>query len=504
MNLNLEERLENFRIILLNYLFDEDNDNIKKWNNNEEIKITKKFYPLLQGDWSRLNKWNKSIPIDRLNLDKIKNTYITKKELYKLLFDNFPVKVKSNYRFNFNPNLFFLFYDDFYETYKYGEFKDESDITRGIKFKIEIEKQLRIEFCKIIELHSRIILNPSIKKHIATNYEKYFIENCYIQYEIDELNKYIDLCYIIEDKKLLLEINEFSHNELDDKVRSISVLLSSRSRLIHYDIAKYYHTNDYIYENIIIHLCKILYHNNLQAIALKIYLIEIKKMDPSQIDVGVSIRRSEYKLKLSELFTLPFFEKILDVDKIIKNVCKKGNIIIQEDFSICPTDENYKTLIREKNILELTSHGIINFLTSIDGKYWSRRKDYIKFMNDLENKFYNAMESLLENDDYELLNNELIKYKKILKFIDYDQSIFHKKAKTHYFDVHKTVPFIIKSKNNKDVVEYDLLSKIINEQIKQTINIDEFGENKYIIGYRYINDIELKNIYKIDDSRFID
>ena len=129
MDPNLEEKLENFRIILLDYLF--DNDEEIDWNNNKPIKITKKFNPLLQGDWTR-----KDPPIWKLNLGNLKNTKITKNDLFELLEKELNVKKTKEYKysFNFNPNLFFLFFDKFYEKYKFVSYKDKNDTNKGIIF----------------------------------------------------------------------------------------------------------------------------------------------------------------------------------------------------------------------------------------------------------------------------------------------------------------------------------------------------------------------------------
>ena len=48
---------------LLNYLFNEKD--IEKWENNKKVKINDNFKPLLQGDWSRYQKVNCSINLDK-------------------------------------------------------------------------------------------------------------------------------------------------------------------------------------------------------------------------------------------------------------------------------------------------------------------------------------------------------------------------------------------------------------------------------------------------------
>ena len=509
MNPNLEERLENFRIILLNYLFDNDEEIIDCWNNNQKIKITKKFNPLLQGDWSRC----KDLPSNKLNLDNLKNTKITKNDLFELLEKELNIKKSKEYKysFNFNPNLFFLLFDKFYEKYKFVSYKDKDDKIKGIIFLTDTLS--RPEIRKIIEMHSRLILNLNLQTFLGIDkYIEYFIEKCYIQYNIncDGLNKYIDLCYIIEKKELLLEYDESEHHDIDDYIRKVTILFSSGSKYINYNVKDPFCNNDKIYKKMIEGFCKILY-TNYKSIAVKIYLTEIQEMDISFINVGISIRNSEYKLKLSELITLPFFDEQvtkLDIDEIIKNVYKKGNIKLDRDFSnsyIIDNISSYKCILRKKNELEFTSRGIKNYLYSINGNDWSRRDDYIDFSEYLEIEYVNIIETLIKDDSLDIIKNECNKYKSIIYFLQYDQSTFFERAKKIFNNkIHKTVPFIIKSDEN--FVEFNILSKILNQTIKDNINIYEFDKG-YIVNYRFMNKIELNQIYQIqviDDSNFID
>ena len=77
---NLEFALDDYRDILLEHLFTKKD--IKKWKNNEEVIINKKFIPLLKGHWSR--KFNSDFD-KKLNLKSIK---MVQKAHFLSLLDN--------------------------------------------------------------------------------------------------------------------------------------------------------------------------------------------------------------------------------------------------------------------------------------------------------------------------------------------------------------------------------------------------------------------------------
>ena len=501
----LIEILEDTRDRILNYLFNENETKIELWLNNKKIKINDNFEPLLQGDWTRYPKEN------RLNLNSILHEKITKNEIFNSIIKELKIpSSKGNYSKNFNPNWFFIFYEEFISENIFEEIKDYNDKIIGIQF---INSKYRPEIIKIIELHSRFIINSNFTDLLGSDkFFEYFIKGCYIQYKIvDNIfqNKYLDLCYIIKDYKLLLEIDEYHHNEIIDYNKKMNLMISSQCRLVNYNINDCYMTNDKVFENLVKSFCKIIYHNELKIEAIKLYLIEINKMEIGMINVGVSIINSELKLKLSDILSLPFFDssnKLL-LDKIIEDVIKKGNIYPSKDFhQIYKKDITLENLIKDKKKLELTSFGIKNWLLSIDGIYWSRRKDYIDFMDELERQYYLVIENIIKDDDIGQLQQQNQLLKNIIGLKKYNAVIFFEKVKEKKLfnnKLHNTVPFIIKE--DKSYIDYELLSAILSEEINRQINTNDFikdkGIPKYIPNYRLIYPSELSKIYNND---FID
>jgi hypothetical protein len=228
-------------------------------------------------------------------------------------------------------------------------------------------------------------------------------------------------------------------------------------------------------------------------------------MEFGMIIVGVSIIKSEHKLKLFELLKLPFFDISikLNIDEIINCAVERGNINPKRDFTTIYTKEiTTENLIKDKKKIELTSYGIKNLLLSIDGKIWTRRNDYIDYMDELEREYYNVIENIIKDDELGYIQQENIILKNIFGLKSYDCNLFFKKAsdkKLFHNKLHKTVPFIIKE--DKTHVDYDFLSTVLSKEITNEINIKEFVKEKYIPNYRIMFPSELEAIYSVD---FID
>ena len=499
----LNEILNETREKILDYLFDENQNKISKWLNNNKVKINDNFKPLLQGDWSR-NNYPKP---DRLNLDNLLNEKTTKNEIFNSLVKELKIpSIKGNYAQNINPNWFFIFYEEFLndKIFEIIEVKDSNEKIIGLQI---INNKFRKETIKIIELHSRFLLNSIFNDILSNKFIEYFIDGCYIQYKIKDnnfKNNYLDLCYVIEGNELFLEIDEFHHNEIIDTIRKMNVMLSSKCRVVTFKLNDCYETIDKVYENMVKSFCKIIYNNGYKTESIKLYLVEINKMEIGMINVGVSIINSELKLKLYELLKLPFFGSIkLNIDDIIQSVIEKGNLNPKRDFTIIyKKDITKENLIQDKKKIELTSFGIKNWLLSIDGKLWDRRNLYIDFMDELEREYYNVIENIIKDDDLGKLQQEYIILKNIIGLSKYNSNLFFDKVKDKrlfHNNLHKSVPFIIKE--DKSYVDYNLLSCVLPKDLVDKIIKEEFIENKYIPNYRLIFPSELNQIY-LDD--FID
>jgi hypothetical protein len=502
----MEHKVEDIQELILSYLFDDKNKEL--WYTNKSVVINERFIPLLQGDWNR-NK-RKS----RLNLNILLGERIKKIELLELIRTELKIKsCNGDYSMNINPNLLILFFSELHDIFKFEPIVDENDRLIGIMIN---NMNLRIETRKIFEIHSRFILNSCLLKVLGKlKFTEYFIKGGYIQYKIKDhlyCNKYIDMCYIVEGNNLLLEINEYHHSQISDKIRRKNILLNSTSRLVEYNTNDCYSNNDSIFEDMIKSLCKIIYKTQ-KSNSIKLYLIIINKMELSMINVGVSMYSNELNLKMSELLNLPFFDKSnlkIDIANIINMMVTRNNFNFRKDFvnkydkegvimKLIKKKRHTEAMIQllmDMDNIELTSYGIKNMLLSIDGNDWSRRNDYIEFMDELETKYYEVIEDILKDDDYDLLQEECKINDHIIGLLRYDQEKFFDKAESNGFHnmLHKTVPFIVKTKE-KCYVDYDKLSNILSEEIKSKVKVIEFSNNRYIVNYRFMNCTELEEVY---------
>jgi len=497
----LEAKLEIIQDMLLVYLFDNDEKLINNWKENKKVKINKKFKPLLQGDWTRKNS-------NFLNLDELLNTKISSNDFFQLLAKELNRKktINGDYNNNFNPNLFFLFFKDFYNLKVKDEeikFEEETNNTIiGIRFcnYENLSKLIRPETLKIIEIHSRFLLNNSILDILHLElFTRYFVENCFIQYEV-KLNyrskRYVDLCYVINEKELILEINEVWHDKINDYFRELSILLSTGSRLINLNLNDPFCTNEKVYENMFLDLCKLLYKTDTKCKALVLNLVECNGFPLEQVELGVGLLNKQIKVKLSEFLSIPFLSDItLEIDEVIKKIFELGNIDSKLDFYNFKKNLTVNNLIKHKSEIYLTPYGIKNFLLSFNGNEWGNRKEYIKFMNDLEFKYYQTIENLLDDTNFDMLKEENYQLKNILVLNNYDQKNFLNNTSNNKL-YHPRIPFIIKK--NNEFVNYKLLSAILDEEIKN--GVKDIDVNKgLVVNYRLLSESEVKNVISLID-----
>lgn len=175
MDEELKDKLSSIKDNILEHIFDKDTKLIEKWNNDKIIDLKREtFEVLFHGDWSRNSKC-------KLNLDKLIDTSNKpsvifneiKKELQR-------PKTEGLYKSNFNPNLFFLFFEEFYNlpikntseksyklTYDFLKNLNEDGKIIGIKIKnreqLENNYVLRKEIIQIIEFHSKILFDELLR-----------------------------------------------------------------------------------------------------------------------------------------------------------------------------------------------------------------------------------------------------------------------------------------------------------------------------------------------------
>jgi len=497
INSELEFQLEKIRNRLLEYLFNKKD--IEKWEEDKKVKINDNFKPLLQGDWSRYQKVKSEI-----NLGIFLGQKITKNQLFQELVNELdrPFE-KDNYNHNFNPNLFFLFYDKFYK-YKIKKqdflFFEERAYHKGPIIGILIDNAIKIrpEIIKTIEIHSMFLLNDAINNILSKeDFINIFFENCFIQYKVEtEVHRfkknYVDLAYKIKDKELFIEMLEYHHKEINDLDREKNILLTSGSRILNFKLYDMYETNKTFFKSLIIDFCKLCYRNKLSKEALNLYFVLVDDLDIKEVEFAVDIFDNVNKITLSELLNNKFFENDnLDMDEVIEKAYERGNIVCNIDFANTKKNLSCEKILEKKDELILTPTGIINLLISLDGKEWSNRHKFIEFFTKMISNYIEAIKNLLQDDSNELLRNENRDLLNYINLSNYDCNLFFDKTNLNL--VHNELPFIIEDKMS--FVNYNLLSNFLDKEFKSKIKHSYYLRNQKILGYRLLTKKELDDVY---------
>jgi hypothetical protein len=345
MEVELYNVLDDSRDKIHKYLFTPED--IEKWENNQPVKINRNFIPLLQGDWTRSAKFE---GYQGINLNLILNKILTKTELFNIIRDEISrtINFQNNdyYVHNFNPNLFFLLFDQFYgckikKTKILFDAKVINDQIYGISFHNESRKVLREETLYLIELHSMFILNNNIQKVLEQeSFIDIFIKNCHIQYyakkpDNDSKNRYIDMSYTINELPYLIEINEKYHSIILDYFKEIDVELSTGARLNVLELYDETRSIDDTFRQILKHFCICLYKTGLKDEGIILFMVEFADFDVNQAKTGVQIVNKTLNVRLSDINNLIMVdesEEPINLDLLLIKLVNNGVFSYKRDF----------------------------------------------------------------------------------------------------------------------------------------------------------------------------
>jgi len=538
----LQDKLEVVRDLILETIFSNDSKRINSWKKDEEIDFdSKTFKVLLFGDWNR-SRYTK------LNLDK----FISTKNKPSVIFNEIKNelqrnKIEGNYKCNFNPNLFFLFYDKYYDldliqkkgkTYKlsYDFLRDpDTDKILGIQIlnreKLEDMWIMRKEIIRIIEIHSKILFNENLKEYIGLDlFKKIFIQNCVIQKEVQTYynSRYIDLTYCIdkvilipsneiginelyqiERKNIYIEINEEHHNNDADKIRNNSLVSSAGAIITPFDVTDIFDQNGLkINLEIISNLCKVLIRDNkYKNDVMKLYLTEIEKLDEQFVNFIINYKYKNDKFTIDSIFNIiNQNNEELNKGKIIRILFKRGFFDSNEYFhddiifhkiqkeGLEFLEENYSEIL-------LTRLGIENLFYSIDKKFWKRKDNFVQFKIDIEEKYLSSVEKLLSDNTLDILieeNNLKNSVFYVLKNFDKDKFYNNIKRFSKYKNMYSTeIPFIIKS--SKHVIDSRIIKLLISDDDYQEYEESNKFKKDCLVGWRFLFESEIKEIMNLPD-----
>lgn len=524
MNEILEDKLQDIKNIILETIL-ENKDDIKRWKQDKEICFDeKRFATLFFGDWSRNNKTS-------LKLDKFINTKNKPSIIFEEIKKELQRKNSSIYKSNFNPNLFFLFFNEFYGLELSTKYKlefdslidEKTDRTIGLqilnKEKLESNNILRKEIIRVIEIHSKILLNVNIEHYLGIEfYKRVFIKNCVIQKEVQTYynSKYIDLCYCIdkvilhpnnidvnelnknEKNNILIEINEEHHFEIADNLRNNNLISSSGAKISSYDLTNILDNHGTLFnKHIITNLSKILIKNKeMKNNIMKLYLTNVEDLQEQFVDFIIEFKYNDKKFTFDTIFTEILRNNdgnYLDIEKIFTKLYKRG--VFDNDGYFDKLDD-YKKIINKDNGLKylinnysnifLSRLGIENLFYSIDRKDWKNKDEFLIFKIDVESKYLDSVEKLLQDDTLDILmeeNNIKNSVFHILK--DFNPTKFKKNSKKIYKYknlLHTQIPFVIKCKDK--FTDIRIIKLLIDDELFEELEEKNTFCKGYLVNYR--------------------
>lgn len=486
-----------------------------------------KLENILQGDWSRKHLFKdvkyEGLDLEEVFLSNTKNPKqtISKTRLFDELIKELKrvEKITSGYVHSFNPVLYFLLYDLFLDTdifikkpfgkktitiifrlFPYCS-RNENEEIIGILFdRADFKETIREELLRSIEMYSMYVLNPSIRDDDIMSDDKFanfYLKNAYIQYPINTkylFNKmrYPDLAFIIKknpnDEKAIdvghfTEILEYQHSIIGDKIREIKIKNMGNYNFIHININDFTLTKD-IFENNFVKYLKLLFKAGHKYEAVTIFMIEIKKLMREMSIFSVKMKMGLLDYKLSSLTNMGIFEQgTIDIKTLMKKLYSKINP--DEDFTnwnIVYNSQEIKKLIEDNegvdekkmkriiltsdyaiNNLILSKESLIKILAKIDEDMWPEQSGFFKYVEQINEKFIDAIISFLEDNTDDLIEDYkqydyLKEYRihkdsltvedfKIIKKIFSDKKIlkdYNKTAKPEdrIEKLHNTLPFL--------------------------------------------------------------
>jgi hypothetical protein len=310
-----------------------------------------------------------------MNLDKFfKRGSISKSELFKVIHSTIQKEINQidgySSGLGFNPNLFFLVFDDFINKPFYKNDKKYYLVPKEVKkdgkiIGIEFDKSLRgiipQRILKSIEVFSMFSVNSRIHKILGDEiYKKLFIEspNHFVMYA-DELRI---------GPKLRVPLNPNGNTK-----NQFQCFLPEISRQLY----KY----DYKQEGILLHL------------------VEVNCMKLKRARFFYLLQDREKNWSLSCILNNPFFkdnERKIELQDII-------NVLLEQEFNgvselkrkyKLSNEEFAKFLEMSKDEFMIKSHGVIQILNKLSEKIWTKKEEYLKFALTFETKYEKLMNYL--------------------------------------------------------------------------------------------------------------
>ena len=480
----------------LEYYFDDDKDNIKKFINNQNVLLDKKFNVLLSYPSSLNYLYNKSKTMENLSQEIIN---IINKNDDRII----------------HPLLFILCYKFLSKEYdiSYIVTKNKYHISKISNPKFKIRWQYHYTFIIYYYLFTNEQLDLLIKYYKSNEQNEYaqILEQIYFNFEIEKMvnmhiDRFIDICINLENENQIpnwltetqekfyncvtIEINESHHKPNVDLERKISILAKTGKVAL-----DFYFLEDEL-ENIFMRLHQkigsILYKNINKQLGISYYLTCIENIHIKYVNFFIDIHNNR---KVG----YPFSKLISIFDGSLKNKDKFIKICEEELDETNFIEYNKDNIMKSK----LSSTGIDIVLNLPRKKDCNKAKKIKEIYTKFREGYFSFLEDKLENTDEEFINilfSRNQEYRSIIQhLIKPVIELFCRKIKKEdieKYNLIEQVPFLQKSNNrfHKEGVKLNNIRDFFGHIIDLN-HVDDGLDN--IPKCVYINEKDMKAILNL-------
>jgi hypothetical protein len=502
--------LNNIKDQILQYLFNDNNKEINLFVSNKEVKLNKRWDPIL-------NYPNELFILRRTNISR---NIIVKKVIDGLL---------ANINRVIHPILLIIFFYELQDYIKYTEISKENeddDIVIQLTSKNKkVLKEIRPQINSTFKLYWKLLNDKKIKTfashYFGNDLVEEIINSLYYKITVEQLInlnttiietkkiRFNDLCLsldisdevlennlsknkydnfiknkeILSEKqqefqnKILIEINENHHLPSIDFLRKTTIYEATSKTIIDYNIKD--DNLDLIYSKIMKEISKLIFKNYDEDLGFIFYLITIENMSIGDATFFLNIHNNTTKKNkgLSVKIILDIFKVWEYVDK--KNFMKLIKLELDNEVYFIEQNDDFKNSL-------LSSLGVDRLI------FLPRKSDFIncddlirfvKMYNKFRVSFFKTIETFLTSDDE---NNIIIHLLKKLnskeEFEKFKQPLidhFLEKIKNDdlilnieeefSIELDKYLPILMKSKSKFNKIDINIMKNSFGEKVSNLL-----------------------------------
>lgn len=523
----LLELLNMYKNNILNYIFEKDKI-IKKFKNNNEITLTKKWDAILNYP-NELYTLRRTITTKSVILNRVINNLLDKR--YRII----------------HPILLIIFHDELSEYIKYCEINDDDDdkiidiqlIPKNKQILKEIKSQINITFKIYWKLINDINIQNILNWYNTNELVQEIIYSLYCKVTVEELIKlnqtyvetkkirFNDMCLNLDiddeiyeklspvkyinfqknqqklnesqcqyQNKILIEINESHHEPMIDFLRKTSIYQTTGKVIIDYDIA----IDDFndIYTKIMKDISKTIYKNYDEELGIIFYLTIVENIHIKMAQFFLEIRKTN-GIPIKKILSVFKSWEYIDKNNFIKVIKKELNNNI---YFIKKDECNFKNSL----LSQIGIDRLIFLPRSNDFVNSEEILNFVEIYSKFRQGFFNTIESFLNNHEENniiiYLINKLSMREDFQKFKEPLITALLEKIMTptiinaveNEFNVKldKRLPILIKSNNKYHNIELNIMKNTFGDKVANILD-ENFDTCKSIIEKRIFISKEIIN-----------